>query len=129
MLKPYTKEKRPDTSQTEWTGRSEKKEERKMLTLERLFDRGMMDHFGSGNDVMSWISFGLRTLFILALIALAIVLIVRAARHHRHGPMDRPEAPPSPSAESALKILNERYARGEIEEEAYRKMKEELRRP
>ena len=40
------------------------------------------------------------------------------------------EAPPaSPATVGALKILNERYARGEVDDETYRKMKDELLKP
>lgn len=75
-----------------------------------------------------WVFKGLEALFWIALVVLAVVLIVRAFRPRRGGPAGAPPPPPPPpSAAGALKILDERYARGEIDDEAYRRMKDQLR--
>jgi uncharacterized membrane protein len=83
------------------------------------------------HPVFAYVFFGLRCLFVVALIVLAVVLIVRALRPRRHGPQETQSpvgAPPSPAVENALRILSERYARGEVDDETYRKMKEEIRK-
>ena len=77
----------------------------------------------------------IRTIWLgLALIALAVVLIVRALRPRKPGPGPQgagapPPPPPPPGAESALRILNERYAKGEVDDETYRKMKDRILAP
>ena len=81
-----------------------------------------------------YVRFGLEVLFVLALIALAVVLIVRALRPRKPGPGPQgagapPPPPPPPGAESALRILNERYAKGEVDDETYRKMKDRILAP
>lgn len=82
----------------------------------------------------AYVRFGLEVLLVLALVALAVVLIVRALRPRKPvpGPMGAgapPPPPPPPAVESALRILNERYAKGEIDDEAYRKMKAQILAP
>ncbi len=48
---------------------------------------------------------------------LVIYVLIREAEH-----------PEKPSGTAALQILDERYARGEISEEEYRRMKEDLKK-
>ena len=80
--------------------------------------------------VFQYIRFGFHCLITIALIVLIVALIVRALRHSKRGPGAPVEAPPAPpSADSALKILNERYARGEVDDETYRRMKDALLKP
>jgi len=80
--------------------------------------------------VFEYVRFGLHCLFVVALVALIVVLIVRALKRSKPGPMSPMETPPNPpSVDAALKILNERYARGEVDDETYRRMKNELLKP
>jgi putative membrane protein len=72
------------------------------------------------------------TLVLTALVVLAIIALVRYIRHTgRPGhPMPHPFVNPQPANNndnSALKILDERFAKGEINEEEYTKKKELLR--
>ncbi len=98
------------------------------MWMMRILD-GRLNGYAS-YPVIEFMRFGLHCLFVVALVVLAVVLIVRALRHHRHGPGSPMEAPPaSPATVGALKILNERYARGEVDDETYRKMKDELLKP
>ncbi len=73
---------------------------------------GHMDTFGWGG-----MGFGMLLFWGLAIAVVAI--LIRAA----WGPRD---IPPPPKEKSALDILNERYARGEIEREEYEQKKRDL---
>lgn len=65
---------------------------------------------------------GLGLLLFLTFIALLVVVIILAARYMR-----RPgNTVFHPSYGKSLDILNERYARGEITEEEYKKIKAEI---
>jgi putative membrane protein len=64
---------------------------------------------------------GLLSLLVVAAIIVGIVLIIRALRR------DGGRAPTSsPSRDTALEILNARYARGEIDREEYLQRKRDL---
>lgn len=66
-------------------------------------------------------------LAVLALIVVGIVLLVRGLTRHDHvqpGPPQGP--PPGPSSRSALQVLEERYARGEIQREEFLQRKQDL---
>jgi uncharacterized membrane protein len=94
----------------------------------RAFD-GHLDGFVR-YPVFEYIRFGLHCLFVVALVALIVVLIVRALKRHKQGPTSPMQTPPPPpSVDAALKILNERYVRGEVDDETYRRMKDELLKP
>lgn len=75
-----------------------------------------------------WVSFIFKAvlgLLLLALLVIAIVALVRRANGHRPAGGEKPT---DPSVGSALNILNERYARGEISDEEYRAKKDQLMR-
>jgi putative membrane protein len=74
-----------------------------------------MMNFGSGplGMILVWV-------FFLALIVLAGYLLIRLAMSTSK------TAPEDSGPESALDILDKRYARGEIETEEYRQKKEEI---
>lgn len=79
-----------------------------------------MDHYGWGGGALS----GLLTLLLIALVILGIIALVRYIGHQTDrgtGPGRRPTR--------AEEILSERFARGEIDEEEYRRRLETLRGP
>ena len=104
--------------------------------------RGGLDRFAGRQDFMlgsglGWIGLISHTLFNLAIIVALIVLIVHFVRSGKRSKLtaasqataDATSSAPSAaqdSSASALVILNERYARGEISEEEFLQMKKNL---
>jgi putative membrane protein len=67
------------------------------------------------------------TLAVLALIVVGIILLVRALTRHDYVQPGPPPGPPTgPSRSSALQVLEERYARGEIQREEFLQRKQDL---
>ena len=111
--------------------------------LDRFGGRaGMMDRFGR----VGYMGFGgwLVGLLIAALVVVGIVFLIRAIVRSSSKSSGAPSGPmiqdsssfagqnPHPYAalnNPALKILDERFARGEIDAEEYRRRKDELLRP
>ena len=95
-------------------------------------------HWNDGyymHDGMGWGGWVLMTVLFLLLVAVLVVgllLLLRAWRPGGSGP--GPSAGPGPGAEHgggspADRILDERFARGEIDEEEYHRRREALRTP
>ena len=95
------------------------------------------DVYGNGMGVAGPIMMGIFSLLLIALIVVVIVAVVRSSR--RRGMMPPPGSfhpgafqqggfPGGPQAGpvNALTIASERYAKGEITEEEYLKIKENL---
>ena len=84
------------------------------------------DRFGH----MSWIGGGIMMLVGLAVLALLVVGVIALVRgsHMRHGGHQDIHAGQSNSSIQAMNILDERYARGEINDEEYQRKKAELRK-
>jgi putative membrane protein len=83
---------------------------------------------GPGSALM-----GVIMLVILVLIVVGIVLLVRSVIRHDHahvppGPPQGPAwaAPPDVGTNSALRVLEERYARGEIDREDFLQRKQDI---
>jgi Predicted membrane protein len=84
---------------------------------------------GSWNWGWGWGIFGI--LISILVIVIIVRVIVRAARgdwhyHRYHRPWDYWMGPDD-SSRDARRILDERYAKGEITEEEYKRMKENLK--
>lgn len=80
--------------------------------------------YSAGYGWTGFVWMTLNTVFWLVLLGL---LIWALARWLGHGP-GRNVAPPPPPA-SALDVLNQRYARGELDEPTYLRMREQLDAP
>lgn len=83
-----------------------------------------------GMGMGTWgLMMGIFTTLFLALIAAGIVLVVRAASSGQGGsapPVYSPPPGPYSSGSKAQEILDERFARGEIDEEEYRRRRDIL---
>ena len=81
-------------------------------------------------DRFLWVS-AITRLAVLVLLIVAIVLLVRYLSHrypagghfHSHGA----QLPPPAAGSGAMQILEERFARGEIDEDEFKRRKEALR--
>lgn len=89
--------------------------------------RGWGDGWGymhDGPGWAGWLFMGLFLLFLVALVVAVVVLLVRSTRPGGSG-AGTGAAPTGPSGAEAL--LEERFARGEIEEEEYLRRRSVLR--
>jgi putative membrane protein len=78
---------------------------------------------------MPWFGGGLMMFCGLAIVALLVVGLVALFRRHPAGSNRGADSPGhAADADSALRILNERYARGEINDEEYKTKKAEIRK-
>ena len=68
---------------------------------------------------------GIGSLLILALLVLGGIYLWRALEGRRGHPHQGPDSSP-PQEDSALRLLRERYARGEIDKEEFDRRKEGL---
>jgi putative membrane protein len=83
------------------------------------------DGWGAGH----WLAMGFGMLLFWALVVTGIVLLVRYASSNRTigaGPGVPMEKPTGPGRPSPREILDERYARGEINDEEYRSRRDTL---
>lgn len=75
--------------------------------------------FGYGGPNPGWLGGLIGLLFFLIVVAIIVWAILMVARdRHYHHPLHWGSGPVEPSSD-ALKILNERFARGEISVEEY----------
>jgi putative membrane protein len=81
----------------------------------------MFDHY-NGWDWGDWFAMSLMMLLVWGAIAAAVVWAMRAVR------TSEPRQP-GPGPDSAEQVLAERYARGEIDEDEYRRRSEVLKAP
>ncbi len=88
--------------------------------------------FGYGNQGTGWGGglFGLLVFLIFVAVVVWVILTVARERGHRHGhPYGWGPGPsvPSDPTQDALKILNERFARGEISVDEYTERRDLIR--
>ncbi|HZT64198.1 MAG TPA: SHOCT domain-containing protein [Acidimicrobiales bacterium] len=84
---------------------------------------------GGGWGWGDWLAMALMMLAFWGLIAAVVFAVIRSAGHspgptHANGP-----PPPGPGGDQARRILDERFARGDIDAEEYRSRRELLRSP
>ena len=94
----------------------------------RYWDGRFFDRFdGFGNLPIHWgvmVFFGL---LLLAALVVGVILLARLAGRN-HASSGSPAFPrPAPDSARALEILNERLARGEVNEEEYERIKARLK--
>jgi len=84
----------------------------------------MMNWYGynGGMGWGAWVFMGFMMLIFFALIAAVVIALVRTSGHG-------PGVPPGPerSGDEALRLLDERFARGDIDAEEYTKRRDLLR--
>jgi putative membrane protein len=84
-----------------------------------------MMYWNDGWGWGAWVVMSLMTLAFVAVIATAVYLLVRPPGRNEQAP-PLPPAPP-PSEDRAAGILDERFARGEIDEQEYQARRDLLR--
>ena len=85
----------------------------------------MMRYYAFSHPMMGFGFGGVIMAIICGLIIAAIIIIIIRAARHRHYRMENKTDAMAPE-NSALKILNERYAKGEISDEEYKAKKTNL---
>jgi putative membrane protein len=85
----------------------------------------MHSWYDNGWGTGSWIAMALT---MLAFVGLVAAFVVYAIHNLGHRPGDHINAP-SPPADKALRILDERFARGEVDTDEYNHRREALRSP
>jgi len=76
-----------------------------------------------------WIVMAAGTLAFWALVVVAIVALIRGVRDDRPGWRGRPGWPDGPEQSDPLRVLDERFARGEIDLEDYQARRALLSKP
>jgi putative membrane protein len=85
--------------------------------------------FGGMHMLGGWLIAAVIGLILLALAVLAVIVLVRLLRHTgRHGHWQAEQPKPAGEDNSSFKILDERFAKGEIDEEEYTRKKELLKK-
>jgi putative membrane protein len=72
----------------------------------------------------AWVAMGFMMVVFWGLIVAVVVVLLRSSGHHHH---DGPPRPEPRSGDEALRILDERFARGEIDAEEYTRRRDLLR--
>ena len=83
----------------------------------------MYDWHDGGWGPGAWLMMGLMMLVFWGLIAALVVYVIRST-HHQHQPAVSTEAP---GPDEAMRILDERFARGEIDAGEYSQRRDLLR--
>jgi putative membrane protein len=87
----------------------------------------MMGSWGNGWGEAGGALMMLVMLAVLALIIAGVVLLVRGLTRHDQVQPAPPQGPaPGPTKSSAMQVLEERYARGEIQREEFLQRKQDL---
>jgi putative membrane protein len=87
----------------------------------------MMWGWGHGWGAAGGALMAVGMLVMLALIVVGIVLLVKGLTRHDYAqPGPPPASPPGPRGGSALQVLEERYARGDIQREEFLQRKQDL---
>ena len=76
------------------------------------------DHWNMMSGTAGWLMLLVMVVLVVAVVA-AVVLLLREPRRSWVGPSATEPSPPLPSGEAAAGILQERLARGEIDEPEY----------
>ncbi len=90
-------------------------------------------YWHDGMGAAGWWGVGLGMLIFWAILIAGIVLLVRWATSSNRGQAVPPAPPPAPGPPAAAqpheaqRILDERFARGELDEEEYRRRRDILR--
>ena len=83
----------------------------------------MMYGWDGGWGWGAWLGMGIMMLLFFAVIAAVVVVLLRPPRRQEH---PAPPPAPPPVEDPALRILDERFARGEIDEQEYRSRRDLL---
>jgi len=70
---------------------------------------------------------GIFLLLIVIAVVIGAVVIARTFAHRPAHAVVAPPPPPAPASDGPLRILEERFARGEIDEEEFRRRRDVLR--
>lgn len=92
-----------------------------------MWGDGWGDSWGSGWGAAGGVIMAVVMLAVLALIIVGIILLVRGLTRQDHVQPGPPQsAPPGLGSKTALQVLEERYARGEIQREEFLQRKQDL---
>lgn len=83
----------------------------------------MMYNWWPRNNANGWIGMIIGVIIFVAAIVVLIVILLRPKRMDHYGDNSRG------NQDNSMRILDERFAKGEIDEEEYKKRKEILKKP